>query len=283
MIGGMTVLVVGAVNTDLVIDPAHRPARRDRHRDRSSAPARWQGRQPGRGRRPPRRPCRSPPRRADFDPASLPGVDLSAVLVRAHRPGSPSSARSDRRERHHRRPRRQRSLAPPDVGPPPGRPASCWPASRCRCRRCSRRPGRRVGRLDRAANPAPAHALPASLLADVDVLVPNEHELAALGDPDDLLTAGVGAVVVTLGAAGCRIHRPAGTASVPAYPVRPWTRRAPGTRSAPPWRGPWTPAARWTRRCGSPASRAPSPPGAVGARAALPTAADLAAAWPSPP
>jgi ribokinase len=54
-------------------------------------------------------------------------------------------------------------------------------------------------------NPAPAAALPHELLALVDVLVPNEHELDHLGAAGELLAAGVGAIVTTLGAAGARV------------------------------------------------------------------------------
>jgi ribokinase len=67
-------------------------------------------------------------------------------------------------------------------------------------------------------NPAPACTLDAELLALVDVLTPNENELCALAGPDHagsadeaaarLLAAGVGAVLVTLGAAGCRLYQP---------------------------------------------------------------------------
>lgn len=65
--------------------------------------------------------------------------------------------------------------------------------------------------------PAPSTALPQELLALVDVLTPNENELLQLaGLPSGassaqaatrLLDAGVGAVLVTLGAAGCRLYR----------------------------------------------------------------------------
>jgi len=65
-------------------------------------------------------------------------------------------------------------------------------------------------------NPAPAAPLDDALLATVDLLTPNEHELRALaGLPTDapeaaaaqaLLARGVGAVLVTLGAAGCRLY-----------------------------------------------------------------------------
>ena len=72
-------------------------------------------------------------------------------------------------------------------------------------------------------NPAPARALPDALLALTDVLTPNESELLLLagladgGSVDDaaqaLLARGVAAVLVTLGAAGCSLHR-AGQAPV---------------------------------------------------------------------
>jgi len=67
-------------------------------------------------------------------------------------------------------------------------------------------------------NPAPAMHLPDSLWPMVDVLTPNEDELRALSGCDDadagaqvLLARGVGAVVVTLGARGCRLYRPGQT------------------------------------------------------------------------
>jgi ribokinase len=66
-------------------------------------------------------------------------------------------------------------------------------------------------------NPAPARPLPDELLALVDVLTPNESELFQLagaahaGSIDaaamQLLTRGCGAVLVTLGAAGCRLYQ----------------------------------------------------------------------------
>jgi ribokinase len=72
-------------------------------------------------------------------------------------------------------------------------------------------------------NPAPAAALPGAVLADCDVIVPNEHELALLGGVDALLAAGCGAVVVTRGGAGVDVHAggTAGTAPlhVPPFPV----------------------------------------------------------------
>lgn len=55
-------------------------------------------------------------------------------------------------------------------------------------------------------NAAPARELPAALLTDVDVLVVNEGELAALGgDALALLDQGPDIVVVTLGGRGCRV------------------------------------------------------------------------------
>jgi ribokinase len=70
-------------------------------------------------------------------------------------------------------------------------------------------------------NPAPARLLPDELLALVDVLSPNESEVMALAGvaasvdqaAADLLARGVGAVVVTLGAAGCRIYQPGKSAA----------------------------------------------------------------------
>jgi ribokinase len=85
-------------------------------------------------------------------------------------------------------------------------------------------------------NPAPVRhtdPLPASLLSQVDVLTPNEHEAAnLLGFPSAdgldmeqtahrLLALGVGSVIITLGADGCLIAGAEGTQRLPALPVRP--------------------------------------------------------------
>lgn len=70
-------------------------------------------------------------------------------------------------------------------------------------------------------NPAPARPVDRDVLAACDVLTPNEREAEALAShAGDLLEAGVGAVVVTLGARGAEIRRP-GVGSVwqPAYAV----------------------------------------------------------------
>jgi ribokinase len=50
--------------------------------------------------------------------------------------------------------------------------------------------------------PVPPGGLPDDLIACCDVVIPNEHELELLGGVDLLLQRGVGAVVVTRGAAG---------------------------------------------------------------------------------
>ncbi|MEU7874690.1 ribokinase [Dactylosporangium sp. NPDC049140] len=126
-------------------------------------------------------------------------------------------------------------------------------------------------------NPAPAVPLPPELLSRVDVLVPNEHELAVLGAPADLLAAGAGAVVVTLGAAGCRIHRASGTVDVPGHRVA--TVDTTGAGDAFCATLAWAldtgrdldEAARLACAAGALATTA------VGARAALPTAAEVTA------
>lgn len=70
-------------------------------------------------------------------------------------------------------------------------------------------------------NPAPAAALDPDLLALVDVLVPNEHELARLGTVTELLAAGVQVIVTTLGGAGIRVVTSDGEWHQPAFSVAP--------------------------------------------------------------
>jgi ribokinase len=79
-------------------------------------------------------------------------------------------------------------------------------------------------------NPAPAQALPADILALVDVLTPNEHEVTLLcGESGQtieqaarrLLAMGVGAIVVTLGAEGALIVESAGETHAPGLKVQP--------------------------------------------------------------
>lgn len=65
-------------------------------------------------------------------------------------------------------------------------------------------------------NPAPAQSLPASLLAQVDVLTPNEKELEALGGIQTLFNAAVKTVITTLGANGARLQTSQETLVIPA-------------------------------------------------------------------
>jgi ribokinase len=82
-------------------------------------------------------------------------------------------------------------------------------------------------------NPAPARPLPDSLLAMVNVLVPNESETALLAErpvtdraqaeaaAHALLELGVGAVILTLGERGALLAEPDGVTHVPAFEVTP--------------------------------------------------------------
>lgn len=75
----------------------------------------------------------------------------------------------------------------------------------------------RQGRAMTVLNPAPARPLPEALLALVDVLTPNESELFELAGPGcagsidaaaaQLMARGTRSVLVTLGAAGCRLYQ----------------------------------------------------------------------------
>jgi ribokinase len=282
----MTVVVVGSVNIDLVVrtpliaPPGHTviatgssTGSGGKGGNQAAAVARLGG------------PCRlTAAVGPDFDPSSLPGVDLSAVRVTAEPTGlavvmlDPTGENAITVV-----PGANASLAPADIGPFAGLSGVLLASLEVplpavlAAARAARSAGWTV-----VLNPAPAHALPASLLADllagVDVLVPNEHELAALGDPDDLLAAGVGAVVVTLGAAGCRIHRPGDVRSVPAHPVRAVDTTGAGDAfcGALAWAldtgRDLDAAVRLAVVAGALATRA------VGARAALATAAEITAA-----
>jgi ribokinase len=75
-------------------------------------------------------------------------------------------------------------------------------------------------------NPAPARELPADLLANVDYLTPNEHELAIMGGRGavedaarSLLQRDDQTLIVTLGAKGAQWITRSGSGIVPAYPV----------------------------------------------------------------
>jgi ribokinase len=76
-----------------------------------------------------------------------------------------------------------------------------------------------------ALNAAPARALPAALLAALDVLIVNEGELAAItgvaGEIDAALALiDVPCVIVTLGSAGCRARRDGALLQQPAFAVQ---------------------------------------------------------------
>ena len=82
--------------------------------------------------------------------------------------------------------------------------------------------GARARGLGFVLNPAPARRLPAEVLAACDVLTPNEGEAAALGGVETLLAAGAGAVLVTRGARGAELHlRGEAILPIPAFPVEP--------------------------------------------------------------
>ena len=70
-------------------------------------------------------------------------------------------------------------------------------------------------------NPAPAREIPAGLLAECDVVTPNETESATLGGTRALLAAGVGTVVTTLGADGAKIETSGSVTPIAPFPVTP--------------------------------------------------------------
>ncbi len=70
-------------------------------------------------------------------------------------------------------------------------------------------------------DPAPAAPLPDDLLAQTDVIVPNEHEVDLLGGAAELLARGAGVVIVTQGAAGVTVHERTRTWSRPAFTAVP--------------------------------------------------------------
>jgi ribokinase len=70
-------------------------------------------------------------------------------------------------------------------------------------------------------NPAPVKAVPDSVLALCDVIVPNEHEVRLLGGVERLRSLGARAVVVTLGANGADLHTSAGVTHIDPFPVTP--------------------------------------------------------------
>ena len=71
-------------------------------------------------------------------------------------------------------------------------------------------------------NPAPATAdLPAELLAQCDVVVPNEHEIDLIGGSAHLLAAGVSTLIVTRGGAGSDLVTTVGQRTVSPFAVTP--------------------------------------------------------------
>ncbi|MFT3854660.1 MAG: ribokinase [Ilumatobacteraceae bacterium] len=70
-------------------------------------------------------------------------------------------------------------------------------------------------------NPAPAAALPADLLANCDLVIPNEHEAELLGGTSGLLAAGAAGVVVTRGGAGITVHGAKAGVDMAAFTVDP--------------------------------------------------------------
>ncbi len=70
-------------------------------------------------------------------------------------------------------------------------------------------------------NPAPARLLPAGLVADCDIIVPNEGELELLGGAQVLLGEGAGAVVLTRGSRGAQVITGPGVVYVPPHAVDP--------------------------------------------------------------
>lgn len=70
-------------------------------------------------------------------------------------------------------------------------------------------------------NPAPASRLPDGLLADCQIVIPNQHEVETLGGVDHLLALGVETVITTLGGDGVSVHDTSGRRFHSAYTVTP--------------------------------------------------------------
>ena len=78
----------------------------------------------------------------------------------------------------------------------------------------------RVGGARTVLNPAPATDLSRQLVSLCDVVVPNQTEIAQLGGTSALLAAGVGTIVITLGARGLRIVTATDEWEIPPFVVR---------------------------------------------------------------
>jgi len=71
-------------------------------------------------------------------------------------------------------------------------------------------------------NPAPAAVLPTSVLQRVDVLIPNEHELALLGGVSQVFATGLTRLLVTQGARGALLVDASGHSErIDPWPVTP--------------------------------------------------------------
>ncbi len=70
-------------------------------------------------------------------------------------------------------------------------------------------------------NPAPASELPDDVLRHVDVITPNEHEVALLGGASSLVARGVANVVVTQGARGALLVTRDGETRIAPFAVTP--------------------------------------------------------------
>ena len=73
----------------------------------------------------------------------------------------------------------------------------------------------------RILNPAPAQALPHSLLGVVDIITPNEHEVELLGGVSKLQSLGVKTVIVTQGEKGAMLADASGVSQVDPFKVTP--------------------------------------------------------------
>ncbi len=148
--------------------------------------------------------------------------------------------------------------------------------------RLARRNGLRV-----ILNPAPARRFPDSLLADVDILVPNESELAVLtGRPVSdvssaetaartFITKGVETVIVTLGSQGALLVTDKQAIHIPAFPIQVVDTTAAGDAfigglAVALWKGyAWEEAVRHGNACGALATAK------FGAQPSLPTQAEV--------
>ncbi len=148
----------------------------------------------------------------------------------------------------------------------------------------------RAGGAVTVLNPAPAAGLPDAVLADVDWLIPNEHEASlVLGVPVQvndtetalsvarrLQTRGPRGVVITLGARGAIAVEADGTEHVlDPFPVTPVDTTAAGDAFCGAFAAGLAAALPPRSPCGGPAPPAPWPPPRPGAVPSIPTAAEI--------